>query len=1640
MRQLWCLPAAILFAVGGLYGQDCANGDCAESEIVLNQATVDVSHEAGTAQFSVSFTNPSCTYIVRNLVPWIESVNGNTGESYLDCTPDSGNTITFQMAVTANPDLSPRVGLLRVGGRSVTVRQAARPCEYRFTTPPLPGDIGDEGITGTLEATASAGCTADFAIVYNEPDNIGWLSLSVLDAQEPGDTDAVYTLQYVVALSEDAFERNAEIQILDGPGGSPTGVSYLITQEAAICKFTATPTDFSFDAEGGEATVTIDTESGCRWNLVGVPDWITFSQVTGSEIANLTFQVAPAEDDEDLSATITIEGPPDSEGDSFTIGRAGCTLSLSENDATFESGASNGQFDVITESGCSYEIASVPEWVSIDTGPFTGPANVTYSITANPGTEQRVAILDVGGAVHNIIQEGCNYNLSPAEMYFNGEGVGDVDIIEVEAGNECRWQVTIDVDWITPSVNEIQTGSGSFRITLAPNRGNAERVGLISIGNQSVFVRQGTGSVFTFEAPTYADWERNEGIDVAILRTGLNSESVSVSIRVDGISAEEGSDFPAFTQRVTFLPGSVREVVTIPVIEDGNPEANELFRASLFNPDENATLGAQIEAELEILDLRAPTINQVALRHDFYGSRSGGAHFARGDEVEVIIDAEDADGNPQTQPTLFVNNVAQGPQPFLLDTAGLGTGTIRVQAEDIEKNRVESEVSYQVVARPEPPDLAATTWNARRGEAFTDDLDDTYFYDFNPVGLPGAFGQTAVPLLYHQGTFPIDVYRVAGDFDRPETLVVSSPRVVELTINDNPEDPLRFRSMVPWFSHRLAGGSLAAGNFRFTSVLALTNTGATPARVRLSARRALAANNDRSALRQAVNYTLAPGQQLVLDAESDNFIGDLFNQQFNSEPIWSADGNGMAVLVESDSSYVTAGYATYSGSNAAKPSQASPARAELVDLAGAGAQLVFQNLPGGDAEEAVLVVVNSGAQATAARLEFFDNDGFVSSREIAPIEPWAPQAIVLSDGDLARSGFAVVSASDGETPLLGSAFFFNSSQEPAMAPAVTMPNSDGPREFFLPWVSYNLNGGSGLDGDFAFRSRLVVNNLSQDQSVTLSFSGRRANGELFEATRQLAPMRQAVYDSGALFGAESGSGMAVTVRASHAMVGVNLATLGGRRNLPDKSVPTSPSQANAATYLQAGRQLVFGLVNDGQRPQIQPAAIIMNLGDQPVAPLIRAFNEDGVLAERQLETPIEPGAPFVLLFGEGAGVPGQLAYLPVPRNIDVSLFVEGDQFMTGSLFLNAPQYLETAMASAVSTTKIKRANFAKESRLIQGDPFDLRVTCAPCDGLSFLINGNEQRFVITENDTYRFQSSELGLLDRLRDQRSGVEPGVYSIEMRPVLDGQPLNEVTLIDLQVDIRSFFPDDNFYAALGAPITRADLQSKFIVEVENQALDLTGISQLENLFSLKLTNITASGDRALDLDFSQFEILSEIFLTVDIGAENRRAGIRSMILPQQPLLREINIEGVDDLESIRFGERNGEDRLFTDFEALFIKDCPNFHTLDLRNAEFALTPLIQGSDCPEFRCLTMPEVRTSTIDGVTEEVPLFLDLNDSGFTRFDNPDCGGLDNSLMTSGIADDFVIVNTLDGVGCEQIPDLEARQIFILQSEDSACLE
>ncbi|CAM2008102.1 BACON domain-containing protein [Acanthopleuribacter pedis] len=1643
MRQLWCFLIAATFAVGGVYAQNCDDNDCTDSEIVLTSSELLVSHEAGDAQFTVTFSNPECRFIVRNLVSWIEAVDGNPGESFFTCTPASGNTITFTVSVAENPNLAERVGLLRVGGRSLTVRQAARPCEYEFTTPPLVTDISDEGDIGVLDATASAGCTADFDIVYLEPDNTGWLTLDRLSTNEPGDAPAAYQLQYTVALSEDAFERNAQIRILDGPDGNPTGVFYAISQEAAICKYTFNTNDFTYDAEGGSGAVTIDTETGCRWNLVGVPDWLTLSQTTGSEVANLTFEVAPATDNQAESATISVVGPDDTEfeGDSFTISRGGCTFSLSQTDITFDSGPGQGAFEVITESACGYEIAGLTPWIEINAGPFAGPREITYSIQPNTSTESRIAKLEINGAFHNITQEGCTYEVSPTQMSFNGEGQGEVNQIEVETGDSCNWSFRSDVDWITANVQQEQSGSGSFRINVAPNRGNTVRTGFIFIGNASVQVTQDTGSVFVFESAQYNAWEREESISVAMLRTGLNNEAVSVSLRVEAGSAEEGADFPAFTTRVTFPPGSIREIVEIPIIEDALPEDNETFRAILFNPDDNATLGSLIETELEILDLQAPTINRVTFEHAFYGERGEGAHFAQGDETAIVVDAQDSDSDGTTIVDRFVNGAQLGDGPLLIPTQNLGERTLEVLVRDIENNTTETTVSYQVVPRPERPELADTAWTARRGEPFTLDLDDAFFYDFNAFGHRGQFGDAPVPLVFNQGRFPVDVYRVGGDAARPETLVVSAPRVVELTVSDNPEDPLRFKSMVPWFSHRLSGGSLLAGDYAFTSVLALNNTGPRRARIRISVRRAGVGEGDRSAMRRATLFELDPGEQRVLDAESEAFISDLVNDHFNQQAVWSADGEGIALLIESDSSYVTAGYATYSGANGDKASTASPARAELFNLSAASNTLIFNNLSGGSGENAALVVVNTSATPTSLQLRFYDDNGFVSSRQTEAVAPWSPLALPLGGGDLARSGFAVVTADAEAATLVGGAFFFNAQREPAMALATPLPEAEGPRQFFMPWVSYNLNGGSGLDGDYAFRSQIVVNNLSETDAATLTFSARRGGGETFSAARTLAPLRQGVYDVAELFGLASGSGLAVTLVSNHALVGVNQATLGGRRNLPDKGVVSSPAQVNAATFLDAGRDLVFGLVNDARRPEIQPAAIIMNLGSEPVTPLLRVFNENGVLDERQLASEIPPGAPFVLLFNEAGGepIPGQLAYVPVSRDQDFSLSVEGDQFMTGALFLNAPQYLETAMALAPSTTKVKRAVFSKEPRLIQGDSFDVHVDCSPCDALQFSVAGQVLAPEDLGGGNFRFDSNAAGLLDRQRDQRGTGSPGLYDIEVRPVLDGQALNEVTLISLQVDIRLFFPDENFYQALGTPITREDLVSKFIVEIADQPVDLTGISELPNLFSLKLENVERVGDQSLDLDFSQLEILQEVTLRVDDNAVNRNAGIRSIILPQQPLLRTVNVEGADDLESIRFGPRIGEDRLITDFEAIFIKNCAAFHTLDLRHAEFAATPLIQGESCPAFKCLAMPNLRTAMVDGVAEPVALFLDLSDSGFTRFDNAGCE-LPNSLMEGGIANDFVIINTLNGEGCDQIDVLEDRDIFILQNDDSACPE
>jgi hypothetical protein len=97
--------------------------------------------------------------------------------------------------------------------------------------------------------------------------------------------------------------------------------------------------------------------------------------------------------------------------------------------------------------------------------------------------------------------------------------------------------------------------------------------------------------------------EGSGAASVLITRTGGSSGAVSATLSIVGGSADIGSDVALTTRMVVFADGDVAtKTVTIPLLDDGEDEADEVFTAHLSTVSGGATLGSPASVTITIAD------------------------------------------------------------------------------------------------------------------------------------------------------------------------------------------------------------------------------------------------------------------------------------------------------------------------------------------------------------------------------------------------------------------------------------------------------------------------------------------------------------------------------------------------------------------------------------------------------------------------------------------------------------------------------------------------------------------------------------------------------------------------------------------------------------------------------------------------------------------------------------------------------------------------------------------------------------------------------------------------------------------------------------------------------------------------------
>jgi hypothetical protein len=238
---------------------------------------------------------------------------------------------------------------------------------------PASQSVAAAGASGSSTVTAAPGCA------WTAASNVTWITLT---AGATGTGTAA--VNFTTAANTATTSRVGTLTI--------AGSTFTVTQAAATCSFSISPTSQSVAASGATGSVAVTTTSGCAWTSVSGASWVTVtSGASRSGSGSTGFTVAANTATTARSATLTIAGK------TFTVNQAAaCSYTVTPVSVTAATAGVSGTIAVVTQSACAWSGSSPVGWITL-TGAGPGNGNASYTVAANTGTVPRTATLTVAG-------------------------------------------------------------------------------------------------------------------------------------------------------------------------------------------------------------------------------------------------------------------------------------------------------------------------------------------------------------------------------------------------------------------------------------------------------------------------------------------------------------------------------------------------------------------------------------------------------------------------------------------------------------------------------------------------------------------------------------------------------------------------------------------------------------------------------------------------------------------------------------------------------------------------------------------------------------------------------------------------------------------------------------------------------------------------------------------------------------------------------------------------------------------------------------------------------------------------------------------------------------------------------------------
>ena len=242
---------------------------------------------------------------------------------------------------------------------------------------------------------------------------------------------------------------------------------------------TISPTQASYDLNGGNGTISVTADIGIAWDAKSNVSWITItSGASGAGKGTVSYKVA-----EYTGNVATRTGTLTVCGKTFTVTQTGEDVIISPVSASVDENSNIVLFNINALATTSWAIKPNVEWISVlSKTNGSGDATVTLATTANLSYNQRVGTVSVGSKKFTITQAGTSQlRLSIDPTNAAAPSTGAYGVINVFATEDAPWTAWSTSSWLTITDGTSGKGDGNIHYVVSSNPTIDQRIGDICV-------------------------------------------------------------------------------------------------------------------------------------------------------------------------------------------------------------------------------------------------------------------------------------------------------------------------------------------------------------------------------------------------------------------------------------------------------------------------------------------------------------------------------------------------------------------------------------------------------------------------------------------------------------------------------------------------------------------------------------------------------------------------------------------------------------------------------------------------------------------------------------------------------------------------------------------------------------------------------------------------------------------------------------------------------------------------------------------------------------------------------------------------------------------------------------------------------